>query len=534
MLTVERHPSDLIMEQGDSFRFGPFVLNPLSRRLERQGDHVPLNARAFAILLALVRRPGDLVSKDDLLQAGWGSRVVAENNLTVHMAEIRRALGDAAGSGRFILTEHGRGYRFVAAVTHLPEPIGGGAALPLHSSSTPADPPPYSLVVTPFAPLPDVRETAAAADAITNLLLAQLCRVPRAIVTLASVAPGEPQHQNVRNLLRGSVRLEGGELQIVAFLDDAATGATVWAERLQHRLLGITSPEAEVASRLARAIGLALRDSNSVRALAQGQRSDDARDTAVRGWAALNRALLGPQDVAEARRCFDMALQSDPDHPLALAGAAHAIAAEHQFLWNDGSRADLALADDLASRAVARAPQWIGAWSTRGYVRIWQRRFDAALAAFEQALHFDPCAAFPLAYSGHTHFLAGRIDAMRLPIERAIALAPRDPGAGLWHHWRGLHDFWQGRDDLAIPHFVRACNLAPGLIYPPCFLAAALAHANRPEEATQALRAWCAAMDERQVSIARLRATVFSDHPAYLAGHERLYAALRLIGVPEA
>jgi DNA-binding winged helix-turn-helix (wHTH) protein/tetratricopeptide (TPR) repeat protein len=521
------------MEPSHRFRFGPFVLDPMSRRLERDGEPVSLNPRAFAILLALLRRPGDLVSKDDLLEAGWGDRVVAENNLTVHMTEVRRALGDRAASGRYILTEHGRGYRFIATVTLSRAPVAGAAAPQAARIASSPDAPPYSVVVTPFTPQDDAGQTRAAAEGITNLLLAQLCRVPRASVTLAADPAAELRQRPARHVLRGSVGREGEEIHVVAFLDDAATGTTVWADRLQHRHLGIAAPEAEVASRLARVIGLALRERDAARSPADGQPAEVAREAAVRGWAALSRTLLRPADVAEARRCFDLALRSDPDHPLALAGAAQAICAEHQFLWNEGGRADLALADDLSSRAVARAPAWIGAWSARGYVKIWQRRFDAAIAAFEQALHFDPCAAFPLAYSGHAHFLAGRIDAMRLPIERATALAPRDPGVGLWHHWLGLHAFWQGNDEAAVPHFVRACNLAPGLIYPPSFLAASLAHLGRLEDASQGLRSWCEANDVQAFSIARLRAAVFSDNPTYLAGHQRLYAGLRLIGVAE-
>src|SRR5437763_2969739 len=104
------------MEAPSSFTFGPFVLHTLSRRLEKQGELVLLNSRATELLLLLLRRAGELVAKDDLLHAGWGNRIVAENNLTVHMAALRRVLRDTGEVDNYIRTEHGRGYRFIAPV----------------------------------------------------------------------------------------------------------------------------------------------------------------------------------------------------------------------------------------------------------------------------------------------------------------------------------------------------------------------------------------------------------------------------------
>ena len=97
----------------------------------------------------------------------------------------------------------------------------------------------------------------------------------------------------------------------------------------------------------------------------------------------------------------------------------------------------------------------------------------------------------------------------------------------------GQYDFWHGRDDLAIPYFVRGADLCPSLVYPVVFLASALAHVGRVEEGRRTLDAWCEAMGGFQVTIDQLRARVFSGNPTYLACHDRLYHGLRLIGVAE-
>src|SRR5690348_17402973 len=74
-------------------RFGPFILWETQRRLERQGQAVRLGARSFDLLLHLVKRAGELVSKDELLASVWTGLVVEEGSVRVHMSLLRKALG---------------------------------------------------------------------------------------------------------------------------------------------------------------------------------------------------------------------------------------------------------------------------------------------------------------------------------------------------------------------------------------------------------------------------------------------------------
>ena len=97
--------------------FGPFRLLPRQRLLLEVGKPLRLGSRALDILLALVERPGELVSKSELMARLWPNTFVEEGNLKVHVATLRRALGDGRGGTRYIDTSPGRGYRFVASVT---------------------------------------------------------------------------------------------------------------------------------------------------------------------------------------------------------------------------------------------------------------------------------------------------------------------------------------------------------------------------------------------------------------------------------
>lgn len=103
------------MERGTIIRFSGCRLDGALRRLtlEASGDMIPLGSRAFSVLLHLASRPGVLVPKAELMQAGWPDVTVEENSLSQCISSIRKALGPAASH---IVTEAGRGYRFVAAV----------------------------------------------------------------------------------------------------------------------------------------------------------------------------------------------------------------------------------------------------------------------------------------------------------------------------------------------------------------------------------------------------------------------------------
>lgn len=98
------------------FRFGPFALHEAPRLLSRDGEVVPLAAKAFETLLVLVRHAGRVVAKDELLRHVWPDAVVEESNLTQTIFVLRKALGETVREHRFIVTIPKRGYSFVAEV----------------------------------------------------------------------------------------------------------------------------------------------------------------------------------------------------------------------------------------------------------------------------------------------------------------------------------------------------------------------------------------------------------------------------------
>jgi DNA-binding winged helix-turn-helix (wHTH) protein len=118
------------------YSLGPFRLDTQDNLLFRGREPLPLGRRALALLLALIERPGTLVSKNAMIEAGWPGQAVEESNLTVQIAALRKVLAEVPGGDRWIETMPRRGYRFIAPVV-VEDP---SAAMPLPQAAEP-DPP---------------------------------------------------------------------------------------------------------------------------------------------------------------------------------------------------------------------------------------------------------------------------------------------------------------------------------------------------------------------------------------------------------
>src|ERR1700754_4205484 len=103
-------------------RFGPFELSIGERVLRRDGQVLPLGGRALDLLIYLVDHPGDVITKQELIDHVWSDVTVEEGSLRVHVAAIRKALGDGQFGNRYISNIKGRGYSFVGSVVSL---VGG-------------------------------------------------------------------------------------------------------------------------------------------------------------------------------------------------------------------------------------------------------------------------------------------------------------------------------------------------------------------------------------------------------------------------
>jgi len=109
----------------ERYRFGAVVVDVPAHEISREGELRPLEPKAFAVLVELLRHHGELLSRDQLLDAVWGHRHVTPGVLTRAIAQARAALGDDSHSPRFIQTQHALGYRFIAPLEPGAPPVAG-------------------------------------------------------------------------------------------------------------------------------------------------------------------------------------------------------------------------------------------------------------------------------------------------------------------------------------------------------------------------------------------------------------------------
>jgi DNA-binding winged helix-turn-helix (wHTH) protein len=128
------------MKRGLQWQFADCRLDPDNAQLWRGGQVLKIKPKAFDVLLYLVERAGQLVTKDDFFTALWPGIVVGDAVLQLCLSEIRKALGDNPTTPRFIETVHRRGYRFIAPLITPPQGSGSRKQGSVFSSPPSPDP----------------------------------------------------------------------------------------------------------------------------------------------------------------------------------------------------------------------------------------------------------------------------------------------------------------------------------------------------------------------------------------------------------
>ena len=153
---------------GPNLAFGRFLLTPDNGMLIRDGEPIAVGQRGASLLEALLRHPGQVVTKAELMDAAWPGIAVEESNLSVQMAALRKLLGPAPNGGEWIATIPRVGYRFVGEV-------GEASADPTKRLSV-TEPVIPSLAVLPFQNLSGDPEQDYFADGVVEDIITALSR----------------------------------------------------------------------------------------------------------------------------------------------------------------------------------------------------------------------------------------------------------------------------------------------------------------------------------------------------------------------
>jgi pentatricopeptide repeat protein len=463
----------------------------LYRRDER-GVYVPLalGSRALGILGVLVERPGELVSRAEIISAVWPETTVEDSNLDVQIAALRRVLDEGQEEGSCIRTIRGRGYRFTVAVTRGADV----AAVPIGAASPLPDTP--SLAVLPFQNMSGDFKQEYFADGVVEEIITALSRI-RWLLVIARNSSFTYKGQaidvqrvgrelGVRYILEGAVRKAGGRVRISAQLIDATTGAHLWADRFDGLLQNIFELQDQVAASVAGVIEPTLEVAET-RRLADRPTSDlTALDFYLRALPDLD--AFTKESLLRALDLLGQAIERDPHYGPALALAAHCYAGLEVNRWAEDPDAARRTSIDLARRALRSAPDDPNVLAiAAAMLGYFGEDIDVSLALIDRCLTLNPSHARGWHWSALLRVFAGQPDVAIEHFQNYLRLCPRDRMA-TYLNVIGEAYFFSRRLDEAVPNLLASLDLAPTFPVTYRVLAACYAHMGRLDKAREIVR----------------------------------------------
>lgn len=445
------------------YEFGPFRLDDSERLLMREGVRVPLTEKAFDTLAALVRRSGRLVSKEELIAEVWPDAFVEDNNLDKSISAIRQALGEKASAPEYVETVRGRGYRFVAPVTEVSDPIAPIAPV----SSTPVGRPsrfwililvlallpltsglamyfsikarrkmnttaPRVIAVLPFKPLDsDARdeslELGMADTLITKLGALRAVSIrPLSAVRKYSSLEQDPvaagRELGVEAVLEGSIQHGSERVRVTVRLMRVADGVALWTGTYDEKLADIFAVQDAISEQVTQSLAVRLSVDEERQLTKRYTNNTEAYQIYLRGRYFWNKRT--EDAVRKSIEYFRQAIALDPDYALAYSGLADAYWILSAF-DPDGGIALLPQSKTAALKALELDDTLAEAHTSLGIVEeFYELDFVAAEREYKRAIQLNQ--NYASAHHRYGFFLnrMERIDDAHVEFRRALELDP--------------------------------------------------------------------------------------------------------------
>jgi TolB-like protein len=491
---------------GRMYSFGPFGLDVQAEILFCDGEPAELGKRAVAVLLVLLERAGEPVSKTALIAAVWPGLIVEDANLTVQIAALRRVLGQTPGGDLWIETLPRRGYRFVGprpteSPGVIPHPANTAYAHvrdayltePAAALSLPDRP---SIAVLPFKNLSGDTQHDYFADGITEEIITELSRFRQLFVIARNssftykVRAADPREVGrelgVRYVLEGSVRMAGGRIRIIGQLIDAASATHLWADRFEGGLDDVFDLQDRVTASVVGAIAPKVEYAEIKRAQSKPTESLDAHDYYLRGLASFHQSTKS--SILEALNLFRRASELDPDFAAAFGMAAWCHVRRKGSRWVTDPRLEIPETRGLVWKALELGRDDAVALCSAGYALSYVvGDMEQGAAFLDQAVDINPNLAAALTLCGWPKLWLGELDSAIQLQARAMRLSPRDSQSFLMHAATGMAHFCAGRYAEASSWTMRSFNNQSNWIMSLAGVAASNALIGRPDVAGEAV-----------------------------------------------
>ena len=479
------------------WRFGEFELDARSRELRSKGRRVRIQDNPLVVLLLLLERKGDVVSREELKLRLWPADtfVEADDGLNTAVRKLREALGDSSEKPAYIETIPRRGYRFIGEVLEHQESAAtqraqsavtaiavehktsqsvlkfvsvvlvatfaiGAAAWFRYHARRPAV---RSIAVLPFENLSGDPSQDYFADAMTEELTSDLGKISalRVISRTSAMhykktqktAPEIAAELNVDGLVESSVVRSGDRVRITAQLIDARGDRHLWSESYERNLQDVLTLQSDVARAIARQVRAAITPDENERLRPQPV-DPRAYEAYMRGRFFVDRWT--PEDSAQALRSFELAASFDRNYALAYVGMAecyvYGVAGTNE---EESVKRGIA----AATRALELEPDMGEAHAMLGMLRL-QRdwNFAAAEAEIKKGIALSPSYASAHHWYSHLLIELGRFDESLAEANILLRLDPVSPTpvGHLAYHYRAARQW-----DSAIAWYQKELAMDP-------------------------------------------------------------------------
>jgi TolB-like protein/DNA-binding winged helix-turn-helix (wHTH) protein/cytochrome c-type biogenesis protein CcmH/NrfG len=451
------------------FRFGAYELDSRTRELRKNGMRIRCQEQPLQVLVSLLERPGELLTREELRQRVWpeDTFVDFDHALTTAVKKIRLALNDDADAPRYLETVPRRGYRFIAPVQtemvdmrrsdeHRAMEVGlGSPDRPLlnrrvvimaitmvglvagifywsshHARASMLNPNGRTMIaVLPFENLTNDPNQEYFSDGMTEETIAQLGRLNSPhLGVIARTSAMKYKHSNKSAqeigrelnsdyLLEGSIRREGSRVRVVAQLIRVADQSPRWSHQFEYEFGEPLYIETDAATDIANMVHTALEPSVSMHV-----KKNDSTDLYLRGLADSN--LHSVEAFERVLQEFDEGMKKDPNCAPPYASLAR--------VYERGANLGLLKPTDAYAKALVAADRAIQLDPQNAEAHIY--RADALLT-----VDYDWASA-------------------QTEIQKALALNTNDPRA---HEWNGIFLALQGKSDQGTNELRTAVDLDP-------------------------------------------------------------------------
>jgi TolB-like protein/DNA-binding winged helix-turn-helix (wHTH) protein len=454
-------------------RFGVFEADLHARELRKLGKRLPLQEQPFQLLLMLLERPGELLTREELRAVLWPQTVVDfDHGLNKAVSKIRDALGDSAENPRFIQTVARRGYRFLAKVSVEGRPaVDAAGSGPAGREPTGAITPKrpwrvigwsvaaivvaslvlivvlratspnkssigqiHSLAVLPLENLSGDVSQEYFADGMTDELITQLAQISALrVISRSSVMEYKHLHKplaeiarelNVEAVVEGSILRSGNRVRITAQLIRVPADEHIWAQNFEGNLGDTLTLQSSVAQAVANRMRVTLSSTEHAALEKSKSVNIEAYDDYLKGRFYWNQRTR--EGLLQAIEYFKRSIALEPSNAEAYAGLAdsYALSGDWEYAILMPKEA-FALAKEAAYKALDLDPSLSEAHTSLAFVLdLYGWDWDSAEEQYRLAIRLSP-------------------------------------GYATAHHWYAFHLLLMGRTDEGIAELRQAENLDP-------------------------------------------------------------------------